>query len=1357
MTELSSNSSSKLLEKPQRPTIIESSGDKPNTVLVGEKLRDLPIMGIVREFLESVKNNPITVLSAFTGAGKSGLTPILKMGGHKNILVLEPTRSLTRNYSKANEHLMPAQAMQRSESRETSFVHEGVEYEAHDYPDNRKDERVLTPDRQLGVEVRGEKDYHDDNYGRAVTDGMALNYISGDPLLSKFDVLVIDEYDRAGINIELFVSYARFLIDSGLRPDLKLVISSATLDLNKLDNFAGGIPNQTVELKEERPIKPESHFVKADSYKNKDVLNQLSKLVPLELAKVAIGDGMIVFLPSKKAVENLASALKSMNLEDVEIRVCHSDVDPALLNKNITEPAKKGKKVIYISTDILASGANPGLCISNAVIVPRVYREEFNKSSGLPSIAEEKTSKALASQMTGRIGRRPSKAKEGTEYNVTVLASEEQYDEFAEFPVSELEKISSSNLEHLILRTAQFLANTRQSLANNQLKTSKEVKVICDIRKFKLPVDIDPERLEEGIAKLKKLGYLTSQEKLTPKGSLMLELPTNLETTEMLLQTRAEKPEMFDSMCLVAPLIGNDDEFFVENRFYNSSPTDELSQNNIKSGGIEYAVSQLPQSIESLKSNLTEKQNELTESEKKIVKPEFKNNHRQETERLNRLIKEQAKQLSETESAMKFVSEFIKKSSNELIPPKSDLFLKYDLIRFFDPIPGDKREALCYLLGLSDRNIKQILEDYDKIQESFRKNKTFTQKIEPIKSLLTSQQLAENPEHSSYLNGILLEKCIDSIILYHKLARYSDSDKESVREDTIVPFKQLAVSTASTTVETNRRKKAVITYHSGLHPINPSDLLASKNPKIQVLPNKDNPYITDTEGTVNYKMDITYVPSGIPDKVSRSNKSILEHSIEIPKAEIAETIAKMFTSRSSSHKVDLRKYPNLEEIDQSIHILRKEYSDYQVRSGSYLQTKPNELIKGHVKSYLEKGLETLTINVDKLSLPILNDLINPENLPVKLNDFLSSESRLYIEQMYPLTLSIKGVNAKVRYSVDQINIEVSDTDVFKLTDEEVSRLFGYDQRKIVLSAVSAEGKCYRVEHPSFIKLQNTITTTQNLVQYREFMNYREKEVARIPVEFKSTEINSLPLLPEPIQYGADKQINTPLYFYPYFEPVILAHRRSETDDYSTMCCWTTDEQKANNSNKEFKNQFKNNSDQIEMQKLETHIEILPDNNNPPIISLISAPKTIKKNRTEIKLKPKEKNNELEIRAHKFSSEERKPKQIELLKRTIESETGEFFNEGLLNELKSYYFYVPSRYYDGEFYFEIPPNASMKADKQILIYLLDHTSITPQGSLPYIIDYSDSYEEIVLEKNGKKLVFVRDCMINDTKLPEGHES
>src|SRR5262245_49959514 len=170
----------------------------------------LPIDAVLPQLVEALRHQPCAVLRAPTGAGKTTRVPpaLLDAGiaGAGAIVMLEPRRVAAR-----------------AAARRIAF------------------ERAGDVGGEIGYQVRFDQQLSRDTRLRIVTDGILLRLLQDDPFLEQVSVVVFDEFHERGLNVDLALGMVR-RIQQTVRPDLKIVVMSATLAPQPIAAYLGGCP-----------------------------------------------------------------------------------------------------------------------------------------------------------------------------------------------------------------------------------------------------------------------------------------------------------------------------------------------------------------------------------------------------------------------------------------------------------------------------------------------------------------------------------------------------------------------------------------------------------------------------------------------------------------------------------------------------------------------------------------------------------------------------------------------------------------------------------------------------------------------------------------------------------------------------------------------------------------------------------------------------------------------------------------------------------------------------------------------------------------------------------------------------------
>lgn len=320
----------------------------------------LPIDSLLPEILDRLSRSPNLVIEAPPGAGKTTRVPAALLPAIRGkILVLEPRRIAAR------------MAARRVASEMDERIGETVGYQV-------RFEDVTGPRTCLCF----------------MTEGVLTRRFLSDPGLSGVDAVVLDEFHERHLDSDLALAWLRRLQLSA-RPDLRIVVMSATLDAQPIAEFLGGcevvrsegrLYDLAIEYTPHSPAPLEMQVVQAIERLDRDGLD---------------GD-VLVFLPGAAEIRRAARALDSFaNRKGLLVLPLHGDLPPAEQDR-ATAPAKQRK--IILSTNVAESSVT--IEDVTAVVDSGVARVAVDSPwTGLPSLELARISQASATQRAGRAGR----------------------------------------------------------------------------------------------------------------------------------------------------------------------------------------------------------------------------------------------------------------------------------------------------------------------------------------------------------------------------------------------------------------------------------------------------------------------------------------------------------------------------------------------------------------------------------------------------------------------------------------------------------------------------------------------------------------------------------------------------------------------------------------------------------------------------------------------------------------------------------------------------------------------------------------------------------------------------------------
>ena len=434
-------------------------------------LPDLPILLKRESIIQKIKDNQVVVVLGETGCGKTTMIPLFLLeaglGYFGKIGVTEPRRI-------AAHSLMP-------------YVAGFIDSEKNIVAGHTRFWNTTNADTQIEY----------------MTDGILTEEMLYDPELTEYRAIMIDEAHERSTNIDYILGHLKNIRKS--RPELRIIIASATIDAIKFSKFFNDapiieIPGRTYDVEVIYSEVP--HF-------ERELFNPRG--APLEVAQKiadiheggAVGD-ILAFLPGRNEIAACIEFLKARELENIEIL-------PAYGHMDLNEQAAifldyPGKRKVIIATNVAETSITP-VGVKFVVDPGTIKQMDFYANSGRSSLQTKPHSKSGVNQRKGRAGR----TQEGTCYR---LYTEEEYEALPEFTKPE---ICRTSLDSVILNM-RYIG-------------------IEDVEHFPF-IDLPSHALfVSAYESLKKMGAMDKNEVLTDHGKKMAKLPLEPVLANMLLNS----------------------------------------------------------------------------------------------------------------------------------------------------------------------------------------------------------------------------------------------------------------------------------------------------------------------------------------------------------------------------------------------------------------------------------------------------------------------------------------------------------------------------------------------------------------------------------------------------------------------------------------------------------------------------------------------------------------------------------------------------------------------------------------------------------------------------------------------------
>jgi len=437
--------------------------------------RELPITARAAEIVEAIRSprNRVVIISGETGCGKSTQIPKMCLEAGRGVAGLvgctQPRRiaAVTIAYRIAEE------------------LGEGL-------------------GRSVGYKIRFQDRTARDGYVKIMTDGILLAETQGDRRLTDYDTIIIDEAHERTLNIDFLLGIMRRLLDD--RPELKLVITSATIDTEK---FSQAFRNALVIEVRGRlyPVDLEYRPPEKEEAEDKDYVDQAVEAVEYIRREKPAGD-ILVFMPTEQDILETRRILEGRKFPNTAVLPLFSRL-PAGQQRMVYTVT--GPKIVVATNVAETSLTIPGIRYVVDTGVARIA--QYQPGTRIKSLPISPVSRASADQRKGRCGR----VREGL---CIRLYAEAEYDSRDEFTSPE---ILRSDLAEVILRMIDLGLGNPLEFPFIDRPSSRTVR--------------------DGYETLVELGAVRREDSgwaLTDKGRIMSRMPLDPRLSRMLVEAGRE-------------------------------------------------------------------------------------------------------------------------------------------------------------------------------------------------------------------------------------------------------------------------------------------------------------------------------------------------------------------------------------------------------------------------------------------------------------------------------------------------------------------------------------------------------------------------------------------------------------------------------------------------------------------------------------------------------------------------------------------------------------------------------------------------------------------------------------------------
>lgn len=491
---------------------------------------ELPVSARKDEILAAIKNNQVVIVCGETGSGKTTQLPKICL-------------ELGRGVAGLIGHTQPRRIAARSVA---TRIAQELDSELG---------------KTVGYKVRFNEKSSPSSYIKLMTDGILLAETQGDKFLNDYDTIIIDEAHERSLNIDFLLGYLKQLLPK--RPDLKVIVTSATIDAERFSNHFNGAPvievsgrTYPVDIRY-RPLgkagfraqetttpqnaqfdegdetvfsiarkgKTEARWLEEDN--EEEAIEEAILDAADDLLNQADGD-ILVFLPGEREIRDVADHLRKYQGRSQKLK--HIDVLPLFARLSIADQQKifkpHGSRRIVLATNVAETSLTvPGIKYVIDAGLARINR--YSPRAKVEQLQIEKISQAAAKQRAGRCGR--------VSNGICVrLYSEDDFNKRAEFTDPE---IIRSSLASVILRMAALR--------------------LGDVENFPFIEAPSARLIADGYAQLQELGAVNQRREITEIGRQLVRIPLDPRIGRMILAGKEQG--CLDEVLIIASVLSMQD------------------------------------------------------------------------------------------------------------------------------------------------------------------------------------------------------------------------------------------------------------------------------------------------------------------------------------------------------------------------------------------------------------------------------------------------------------------------------------------------------------------------------------------------------------------------------------------------------------------------------------------------------------------------------------------------------------------------------------------------------------------------------------------------------------------------------
>ncbi|WP_437671630.1 ATP-dependent RNA helicase HrpA [Sorangium sp. So ce131] len=324
---------------------------------------ELPISARVLDIARAIEGNPVVIVAGETGSGKTTQLPkiCLAMG-----------RGLSSRIGVTQPRRIAATSVAARVAKEL-----GVEL-----------------GKEVGYKIRFSDRTSPATYVKYMTDGIVLAEIQGDPRLLAYDTLIIDEAHERSLNIDFLLGYLKKLLPK--RPDLRVIISSATLETDRFASYFGGAPVIEVSGR----TYPVEVIHRAPEGGEPEIADAVANTVE-EITSIDPRGDILVFLPGEREIHDTMAELERHGLPHTTLLPLYGRLPQG--DQQRVFQSLPGRRIVLATNVAETSLTIPGIVYVVDSGLARVNR--YSPRTGVTQLQIEPISRASADQRKGRAGR----------------------------------------------------------------------------------------------------------------------------------------------------------------------------------------------------------------------------------------------------------------------------------------------------------------------------------------------------------------------------------------------------------------------------------------------------------------------------------------------------------------------------------------------------------------------------------------------------------------------------------------------------------------------------------------------------------------------------------------------------------------------------------------------------------------------------------------------------------------------------------------------------------------------------------------------------------------------------------------